>query len=139
MKAAVGGATDGELTPAELRFLEKAVCEHRVTEIYTNGIGGVAAQVDYWGAAQSIPVYRVTANFMHERPATVAERNASLVAVARLIIAFPGPAGDDLVAQARKARRRIVESPTRCRADAKQSTGVIRTPVSQAVLGHRRH
>jgi hypothetical protein len=59
-------------------------------------------------------VQRVTATFRHDGPATPHERNATLVALARAVIAFPGDeATDDLVAQARKAKRDVFESPGR--------------------------
>lgn len=51
---------------------------------------------------------------MHDGPATPTERNTTLVELARTVIAFPGEAAtEDLLAQARKRRLRIIESPGR--------------------------
>lgn len=113
MKAVVTGGSDYVLTEADFVFLERSVRLHRVSEIYTDGLPGVSAAVEAWGKQKDIPVYRITSNFMHDGPATSVERNISLVALTRLVIAFPGGTADDLIAKAKKVRRRIVESPSR--------------------------
>ncbi len=74
----------------------------------------VAAQVEAWAQPRGVPVWRVTANGMHDGPATPTERNTTLVGLARTVVAFPGDAAtDDLLAKARKRRLRIFESPGR--------------------------
>lgn len=83
---------------------------HQVTEIYTDGTG-VAPQIEAWARERSIPTYRITGNFMHDGPATLPERNITLVAITRLVIAFPGGASDHLVTLAKKVRRSVVECP----------------------------
>lgn len=113
MKAVVSGGSEYVLTDADRTFLERTVRLHGVTEIFTDGLPGASASVEAWAKSQNIAVYRVTANFMHDGPATPIERNISLVALARLFIAFPGKKTDDLVAKARKVRRRVIESPSR--------------------------
>ena len=112
MKAMVAGGWDYTLTPKDYAFLERTVRQLRVTEIYTDGLPGVPEQVERWGRQRALPVHRVTANFMHDGPATPEERNTSLVALARIVIVFPG-GNEDLLAKARAARRQVVESPTR--------------------------
>lgn len=86
----------------------------RVKEIWTDGSRGATEQAEHWARSRGIGVQRVTATFRHEGPASSQEQNATLVALARAVIAFPGDeANDDLVAQARKAKRDIFESPGR--------------------------
>ncbi len=114
MNAIVTGGQDYVLTRADYRFLEHAVAMLRVKEIYTNGMPGVSEQVEAWAKRRGIAVRRVTANFMHEGPASPEERNTTLVNLAKAVIAFPGRSeGDDLVAKARKAKRSVFESPGR--------------------------
>jgi hypothetical protein len=82
--------------------------------IYTDGSAGVADQVEAWAEHRGISVSRVTANWMHEGPATPEERNTSLVELARTVIAFPGEEPtDNLLEKAQRRRLRIVESPGR--------------------------
>ena len=113
MKAVVSGGRDYVLTESDYLFLERALRKTRMTEICTDGLPGVSAQVETWAKLRAIPVTRVTANFMHDGPATPEERNTSLVALARVVIAFPGGTADDLIAKAKKARRTVLESPGR--------------------------
>lgn len=114
MNAIVTGGRDYALTPADYRFLERTVAMLRVKVIFTNGLPGVAEQVEPWAKRRGISVQRVTANFMHDGPATPEERNTTLVTLAKAVIAFPGEsASDDLVAKARKARLSVHESPRR--------------------------
>lgn len=82
--------------------------------IWTDGSAGVADQVGAWAQRRAAPLMKVTANWMHEGPATPEERNSSLVELARTVIAFPGEGPtDDLLGKARRRRLRIVESPGR--------------------------
>lgn len=114
MNAAVTGGQDYVLTRADYRFLEHAVAMLRVKEIYTNALPGVSEQVEAWARRRGIAVRRVTANFMHEGPASPEERNTALVNLAKAVIAFPGGSeSNDLVAKARKAKRSVFESPGR--------------------------
>jgi hypothetical protein len=114
MNAVVTGGQDYVLTRADYRILEHAVAMLRVKEIYTNGLPGVPAQIEAWARRRGIAVRRVTANFMHEGPASPEERNTTLVNLAKAVIAFPGGSeSDDLVAKARKAKRSVFESPGR--------------------------
>ncbi len=118
MNAIVSGGQNYVLTRADYQFLEHAVAMLRVKEIYTDGLPGVAAQVETWALRRGIRVYRVTANFMHDGPATPEKRNPSLVNLATAVIAFPGEsATDELIAKARKARLTIHESPGRALAN----------------------
>ena len=108
------GGQDYVLTRADYRFLEHAVAMLRVKEIYTTGMSGVSQQVETWAKKRGIAVRHVTANFMHEGPATPEERNTTLVSLAKAVIAFPGGSeSDDLLAKARKAKRSVLESPGR--------------------------
>lgn len=114
MKAVVTGGQDYVLTRADYRFLEHTVAMLRVKEIYTNGMPGVSEQVEAWARRHGIAVRRVTATFMHEGPASLEERNRTLVNLAKAVIAFSGGSeSDDLVAKARKAKRSVFESPGR--------------------------
>jgi len=114
MNAIVTGGQNYVLTRADYQFLEHTVAMLRVKDIYTDGSAGVAAQVAGWARRRGIRVHRVTANFMHEGPATPEERNTTLVNLAKAVIAFPGGSpSDDLVAKARKAKRSVFESPGR--------------------------
>jgi hypothetical protein len=82
--------------------------------ICTDGRDGVADQVEAWARQRDVPVWRVTDNWIHEGPATPAERSATLVGLARTVIAFPGEGPtDELLEKARRRRLRIVESPGR--------------------------
>lgn len=114
MNVIITGGRDYVLTQADYQFLEHAVAMLRAKAIFTNGLLGVSAQVESWAQRRGIPVHRVTANFMHDGPATPEERNTSLVPLAKAVIAFPGDSvSDDLIEKARKARRSIHESPSR--------------------------
>ena len=114
MNAVITGGERYMLTQADYQFLEHTVAMLRVKEIYTHGLPGVAAQVENWAKRRGISVRRVTANFMHDGPATPEERNTTLVSLARAVIAFPGEsASDDLIAKARRARLSVHESPGR--------------------------
>lgn len=114
MNAVVTGGERYVLTRTDYRFLEHTVAMLRVKEIYTNGLPGVAAQVETWAKRRGISVQRVTANFMHDGPASSEERNTTLVSLAKTVIAFPGEsASDDLIAKARQARLSVHESPGR--------------------------
>jgi len=131
MKAVVSGGSDYALTDADFAFLERTVSMHGVREIYTDGLPGVAEAVEAWARRQHLAVHRVTANFMHDGPATPAERNISLVAITRVVIAFPGKNTDDLIVKARKARRTIIESPSRQLALPPSPSTAIRTDEKQ--------
>lgn len=114
MNVVVTGGQDYMLTRADYRFLEHTVAMLRVKEIYTNGMPGVSQQIETWAKKRGIAVRQVTANFMHEGPTTLEERNTTLVRLAKAVIAFPGGSeSDDLVAKARKAKRSVWESPGR--------------------------
>jgi hypothetical protein len=113
MNAIIAGGQDYVLTKADYQFLEHAVAMLRVKEIYTDGTPGVAAQAEAWARRRGIGVARITANFMHDGPATPEERNTTLVALARSVIAFPGGVTDDLIVKARRARLSVHESPGR--------------------------
>lgn len=114
MNIAVTGGRDYLLTQADYQFLERTMTLLRAKAIYTDGGSGVPEQVEAWARRRSIPVHRITANFMHDGPATPEERNTSIIVLVKAVIAFPGgSASDDLVAKARKARRTVHESPER--------------------------
>jgi len=114
MNAIVTGGRDYVLTQTDRQFLERVVAMLRIKVIFTNGLPGVSDQIATWAQRRRISVQRVTANFMHDGPATPEERNTTLVTLAKAVIAFPGEsASDDLVAKARKARLSIHESPSR--------------------------
>ena len=98
----------------DFAFLERTMRKIGATQIHTDGSDGVAAQVEAWAQQRGVPVWRVTANWMHDGPATPTERNTTLVELARTVVAFPGDAAtEDLLAKARKRRLRIFESPGR--------------------------
>jgi len=110
----VSGGRHHVVSAEDLAFLDRTIKALGVTEIHTDGTEGVAAQVEAWACERGLPVWRVTANWMHDGPATLPERNTTLVGVARTLIAFPGDdITDDLLAKARKRRLRIIESPGR--------------------------
>ena len=109
-----GGRNDYVMTRQDFRFLTTVVRALGVKTIFTDGTAGVAEQVEIWARRRGISVQRVTANFMHDGPATLPERNASLVLLAKVLIAFPGDGHtDDLMTKARKRRCVVLESPGR--------------------------
>ena len=110
----VTGGRHHVVSAEDLVFLDRTVRALGVTEIHTDSTEGVAAQVEAWARERGLPVWRVTANWMHDGPATLPERNSTLTGVAHTLIAFPGDAvTDDLLTKARKRRLRIIESPGR--------------------------
>lgn len=110
----VTGGRNHVLSAGDFVFIERTMRAVGAKEIYTDGSVGVAAKVEAWARRRGVPVWRVTANFMHDGPATPVERNTTLVELARTVIAFPGEgATEDLITQARKRRLRIIESPAR--------------------------
>jgi hypothetical protein len=110
----VTGGRDYVLTPADFTFLLRTLRTLGAKEVYTDGTEGVAAQVEAWAQRRGFAVWRVTANWMHDGPATRPERNTTLAGLARAVIAFPGDhATDDMLTKARKRRLRVVESPGR--------------------------
>ena len=110
----VAGGRHYALTLEDFAFLERTMRALGVKEIHTDGTKGVAAQVAAWARPRGVAVWRVTANWMHDGPATRPERNTTLAGLARAVIAFPGDdATEDLLAKARKRRLRVVESPGR--------------------------
>ncbi len=110
----VTGGRHYAVSVADFAFLERTMRKIGVKQIHTDGRDGVAAQVEAWAQPRGVPVGRVTANGMHDGPATPTERNTTLVELARTVVAFPGDAAtEDLLAKARKRRLRIVESPGR--------------------------
>jgi hypothetical protein len=110
----VTGGRHHVVSAEDLVFLERTARALGASAIHTDGTEGVAAQVEAWARVRGLPVWRVTANWMHDGPATLPERNATLTGVARTVIAFPGDEiTDDLLAKARKRRLRIIESPGR--------------------------
>jgi len=95
-------------------FLERTVRAVGAKEIHTDGSGGVATQKDARAQRPGVPVWRVTANWIHDVLATATERNTTLVGLARTVIAFPGEdETEGLLMKARKCRLRIIESPGR--------------------------
>ena len=102
------------LSADDFALIERTMRAVGAKEIHTDGSDGVAAQVEAWARQRGVAVWRVTANFMHDGPATRTERNTTLVELARTVIAFPGEAAtEDLLTKARKRRLRIIESPGR--------------------------
>ena len=110
----VTGGRHYVLSADDFLLIEGTMRARGAKTIYTDGSEGVADQVEAWAERRGISVSRVTANWLHEGPATPEERTASLVELARTVIAFPGeePA-DNLLEKARRRRLRIVESPGR--------------------------
>ena len=110
----VTGGRHPVLSVDDFALIERTLRAGGANEIYTDGSDGVAAQVEAWARQRGIAVWRVTANWMHEGPATPTERNTALVELARTVIAFPGEGPtEDLIAKARQHRLRIIESPGR--------------------------
>lgn len=110
----VTGGRDYVLTPADFAFLGRTLRTLGAKEIHTDGTEGVAAQAEAWAQRRGIAVWRVTANWMHDGPATRPERNTALVGLARTVIAFPGDrATEDMPTKARQRRLHVVESPGR--------------------------
>lgn len=114
LRVIVTGGRHHVLSAEDFALIEKTMRAVGAKGIYTDGSDGVADQVEIWALRRGLPVWRVTANFMHDGPATPTERNTTLVELARTVIAFPGEdSTEDLLAKARKRRLRIVESPGR--------------------------
>jgi len=110
----VTGGRHYVVSAGDFAFLEQTMRKIGAKQIHTDGSDGVAAQLEAWAQPRGVPVWRVTANGMHDGPATPTERNTTLVELARTVVAFPGDAAtEDLLAKARKRRLRIVESPGR--------------------------
>jgi hypothetical protein len=110
----VTGGRHHVVSAEDLAFLDRTVQALGVSAIHTDGTEGVAAQVEAWARERGLPVWHVTANWMHDGPATLPERNTTLTILARTVIAFPGDEiTDDLLAKARKRRLRIIETPGR--------------------------
>lgn len=110
----VSGGRHYVLSVDDFALIERTMCAVGAKVIHTDGSDGVAAQVEAWARQRGIAVWRVTANWMHDGPATPTERNTTLVTLARTVIAFPGEdVTEDLIAKARKRRLRIIESPGR--------------------------
>jgi hypothetical protein len=110
----VTGGRHYVLSADDFVLIEGTMRARGAKTIYTDGSEGVADQVEAWAERRGISVSRVTANWMHEGPATPQERNTSLVELARTVIAFPGEEPtDNLLEKARRRRLRIVESPGR--------------------------
>jgi hypothetical protein len=85
----VTGGRHYVLSADDFLLIEGTVRTVGAKTICTDGSAGVADQVGAWTERRSIPVLKVTANWMHEGPATPEERNTSLVELARTVIAFP--------------------------------------------------
>lgn len=97
----VSGGRHHHLSREDFALIEQTMRAVGAKEIHTDGSSGVAAQVEAWARRRGIPVWQLTANWMHDGPATPAERNTSLVELARTVIAFPGEgATDDLLEKA---------------------------------------
>ena len=110
----VTGGRHYVLSADDFLLIEGTMRARGAKTIYTDGSAGVADQVEAWAERRGISISRVTANWMHEGPATPEERNTSLVELARTVIAFPGDGPtDDLLEKARRRRLRIVENPGR--------------------------
>ena len=110
----VTGGRHHVLSADDFALIERTMRAVGAKEIHTDGSAGVASQVEAWARRHGVPVWRITANWMHDGPATPTERNTTLVELARTVIAFPGEsATEDLITQARKRRLRIIESPGR--------------------------
>ena len=110
----VTGGRNHVLSVDDFALIERTMRAVGAKEIHTDGSDGVAAQIEAWARPRGVPVWPVTANWMHDGPATPAERNTTLVELARTVIAFPGEATtDDLLTKARKRRLKIIESPSR--------------------------
>src|SRR5262249_20654911 len=114
MNVIVAGGRDYVLTAADFQFLDHTLRMLRVKEIYTDGNLGVAAKAKPWANGRAFPFHRFPAIFTHAGPATLTERNTTLVALAKAVVAFPGGGStDDLIAQATLARVSVHESPSR--------------------------
>ena len=110
----VTGGRHHVVSVEDLAFLDRTMRALGAKEIHTDGSDGVSAQVEAWARTRGIAVWRVTANWLHDGPATATERNTTLSGIARTVIAFPGEAAtEDLLNRARKRRLRIIESPSR--------------------------
>ena len=108
----VTGGRHHVVSVEDLAFLDRTMRALGAKEIHTDGGDGVAAQVEAWARTRGIAVWRVTANWLHDGPATATERNTTLSGIARTVIAFPGDGPtDDLLEKARRRRLRIVKSP----------------------------
>lgn len=125
----VTGGRHHVVSAEDLAFLDRTVRELGVTAIHTDGTEGVAAQVEAWARERGLPVWRVTANRMHDGPATLPERNTTLTVLARTVIAFPGDEiTEDLLEKAKKRRLRIIETPGRKMAQRPQLDRPYLTP-----------
>jgi hypothetical protein len=110
----VTGGPRPVLSGGDFALLERTMQTVGAKVIYVDGGSGIASQVEAWARGREVPVHRVTANWMHDGPASRTERNTTLVELARTVLAFPGDAmTEDLLEKARKRRLLIVESPGR--------------------------
>lgn len=110
----VTGGKHYVLSADDFLMIERTMHAVGAEAIHTDGSDGVADQVEAWARRRGVPVWRVTATWIHLEPATPAECNTSLVELARTVIAFPGEGPtEDLLEKARRRRLRIVESPGR--------------------------
>jgi len=114
LSVVVTGGRHYVLRADDFLLIEATIRAVGAKTICTDGSIGVAEQVEAWASQRGMPVLKVTANWLHEGPACPEARNASLVELARTVIAFPGEGPtDDLLSKARRRRLRIVESPGR--------------------------
>ncbi len=110
----VSGGRHYVMSADDFALIERTMRAVGAKEIHTDGSVGVAAQVEAWARRRGLRVWRVTANFMHDGPASPTERNTTLVELVRTVVAFPGEATtEDLLTKARTRRLRIIESPSR--------------------------
>lgn len=124
----VAGGRDYAMTDADFRFLENALTVLGAKEIFTDGTGGVAAQVETWAQSRGLGVQRVVADWVAEGPAPISRRNTSLVNLAGAVIVFPGDEGtDDLVLKARVKKLPVNESPSRQLAHLRAVSPGVRT------------
>jgi hypothetical protein len=114
MKVVITGGHGYRLTPGDYWFLENTAKRIRLTEIYTDGRRGVAAQIEDWARPRGIPVHRVRADFVAEGNAPFPRRNNMLTHLADAVIAFPGSATatTDLIAKARVRKLPVYQSPS---------------------------
>lgn len=73
-------------------FPERTLLKTGAKQIHTDGCDRVEAQVETWVQQRGVSVWRVAANWMHDCPATPAERNVTPVELAAKAVAFPGDA-----------------------------------------------
>ncbi len=79
----VTGGRHHVVSVEDLAFLERTMRALGAKEIHTDGSDGVAAQVEAWARTRGIAVWRVTANWLRDGPATAGERDITLAGVAR--------------------------------------------------------